>query len=197
MVTVPISPHPTTARRPLADPPGGLLMWLVVVLELMTFALAFVLLAMFRAAEPAAFAQGQATLDVRFGLALTLILLASGGLVAEAVHAHRRGRDDRARRLYWGGICLGAVFLLLKVYDYSAKGDAGLGMRDDFGSAYFLSTGFHALHVLFGLVMLVYVASRIGRKQFEDAETAVAGTALFWHMCDVAWLFLFPLFYVR
>ncbi len=51
--------------------------------------------------------------------------------------------------------------------------------------------------MLVGLSMLVYVATRIGRAKFEDDETAVAGTALFWHMCDLAWFFLFPLFYAR
>ena len=55
----------------------------------------------------------------------------------------------------------------------------------------------HLVHVLIGLGMLLFVATRLGRKPFEDEETAVAGTALFWHMCDIAWLFLFPLFYVR
>jgi heme/copper-type cytochrome/quinol oxidase subunit 3 len=52
------------------------------------------------------------------------------------------------------------------------------------------------VHVLIGLVLLAYTARRLGRGRFEDPETAVAGSALFWHMCDVAWFFLFPLFFV-
>ncbi|MCA9550657.1 MAG: cytochrome c oxidase subunit 3 [Myxococcales bacterium] len=185
------------ARRGAFDPPGGALMWIIVALELTTFALAFVVLGRLRVDSAELFAAGQAHLEPRFGLLLTVVLLLSGWLVAEGVHAYRHEKLVRVRRLYLAGVALGAIFLGLKAYDYAAMARAGVGLGDDFGAAYFLATGFHALHVLGGLGMLLWVALRVGRKPFEDAETAVAGTALFWHMCDLAWLFLFPLFYVR
>lgn len=181
--------------RSLTDPPGGVLMWIVFALEAITFSIIFVILASFRSGE--AFEAGQRALDPTFGLVLTVTLLTSGWLVAEGVHAYRKNRIDRARRYYAGGIAIGLGFVGLKVFDFVSKSSAGLGLGDDFGTAYFLATGFHFVHVLIGLAMLVWVAARMGRKPFEDAETAVAGTALFWHMCDIAWLFLFPLFYVR
>lgn len=183
--------------RPLTDPPGGVLMWIVFVLELITFSIIFVMLGSFRSGEASVFEAGQRALDPTFGLVLTLTLLTSGWLVAEGVHAYRADRVDRARRYYAGGIAIGLGFVGLKVFDFVSKASAGLGLGDDFGAAYFLATGFHFVHVLIGLSMLVWVAARMGRRRFEDAETAVAGTALFWHMCDIAWLFLFPLFYVR
>jgi nitric oxide reductase NorE protein len=184
------------AKRALLEPPGGILMWIVVALELVTFAIILVMLAGFRSSEPSVFSAGQRLLDPRFGLGLTLTLLTSGWLVAEAVHAVRLERLVRARWLYGAGIGVGLVFVGLKASDYLAKRALGLGLNDDFGAAYMLATGFHLAHVLVGLVMLVYVATRVGRKPFEHEETAVAGTALFWHMCDIAWLFLFPVFYV-
>lgn len=183
--------------RHLSDPPGGVLMWIVVLLELVTFSMIFVMLGVFRSGDAAAFETGQRSLDPAFGLALTVTLLTSGWLVAEAVHAYRTEHVTRARRYYAAGILVGLGFVGLKVFDFVAKSRAGLGLGSDFGAAYFLATGFHFVHVLVGLVMLVSVARRLGRQRFEDPETAVAGTALFWHMCDIAWLFLFPLFYVR
>ena len=171
-------------------------MWIVVALELLTFSMVFGVLAVFRTSDAAAFREGQALLDPMFGLALTLTLLTSGWLVAEAVHAHRSARIGRARGFYAGGITLGVAFVGLKVYDYVGKSAAGLDLGSDFGSAYLLGTGFHFLHVLVGLTMLTSVALRVGRREFEDEELAIAGTALFWHMCDIAWLFLFPLFYL-
>lgn len=178
-------------------PPGGLLMWIVVTLELVTFSLVFVVVAATRAGDPEVFAAGQALLDPRLGLALTVALLTSGWLAAEAVHAVRRGRIPRARHFYAASVAAGLAFVVLKVVDYVTKSQAGLHLGDDFGSMYLLATGFHFAHVLVGLAMLAYVGLRLGRAPFEDEETAVAGTALFWHMCDLAWFFLFPLFYAR
>lgn len=183
--------------RALLDPPGGILMWIIVALELLTFSIVFVMLAVFRIDAPAVFAAGQEQLAPIGGLAQTLALLTSGWLVAEAVHAWRHDRLRRARRFYAGGIAAGLGFVGLKVSDYVVKTGAGMGLDEDFGAAYLLATGFHFAHVLVGLTMLTYVALRLGRRPFEDAETAVAGTALFWHMCDIAWFFLFPLFYAR
>ena len=193
------STHGQTAstRRLLDDPPGGILMWIVVTLELLTFGIGFVMLAVFRTSEAAIFAAGQRLLATRFGLLMTLTLLTSGWLVSEAVHAVRLEHIARARGLYAGGILVGVGFVGLKIYDFSNKIGAGLGLGDDFGAAYFLASGFHLLHVVIGLAMLLSVATRVGRTPFEDEETAIAGTALFWHMCDIAWLFLFPIFYVR
>lgn len=192
-ITAGAPPAPPSWLRP----PGGLLMWIVVTLELVTFSLVFVVVAAARAGDPEVFAAGQALLDPWHGLALTVALLTSGWLAAEAVHAVRGGRIPRARRYYAASVAAGLVFVVLKVVDYAAKSQAGLRLSDDFGSVYLLSTGFHFAHVLVGLAMLTYVGARLGRARFEDEETAVAGTALFWHMCDLAWFFLFPLFYAR
>lgn len=197
IATAPPAPADPSPPRALTDPPGGVLMWIVFGLELITFSIIFVMLGSFRSGASSVFEAGQRALDPTFGLALTVTLLTSGWLVAEGVHAYRKDRVDRARRYYAGGIAIGLGFVGLKVFDFVSKSSAGLGLGDDFGTAYFLATGFHFVHVVIGLGMLGWVAWRMGRKRFEDAETAVAGTALFWHMCDLAWLFLFPLFYVR
>lgn len=180
----------------MEDPPGGLLMWIVVALELVAFTIIFVLVALLRASDPEVFRAGQASLDVGMGLTLTLTLVTSGWLIAEAVHAARARALVQARRFYLAGIGAGLGFVVLKVSDLAAKVQAGHGLGvDDFWDAYLLSTAFHFAHVLVGLGMLVLVALRLGKREFEDAETAIAGTALFWHMCDVAWFFLFPLFF--
>lgn len=185
----------TLGRRPLSDPPGGVLMWIVVALELLTFGIVFTMIAAFRSGDPETFRAGQAVLDPGFGLLLTLTLLTSGWLVAEAVHAVRQQRVRRAKRLYAMGIAVGLGFVALKVADFVRHPNA-ISLGDDFGAAFLLATGFHLLHVLVGLAMLTHVARKLGRRPFEDEETAVAGTGLFWHMCDLAWLFLFPLFFV-
>jgi nitric oxide reductase NorE protein len=192
------APSPGHTCRALADPPGGVLMWIVVALELLAFAIIFVGIAYLRSTQPAVFRAGQAALDGRMGLLFTLTLVTSGWLAAEGVHAYRDARFGRVRLFYSGAILMGLAFVGLKVLDYSAKIRAGYGLgRNDFWDVYFLATGFHFAHVLVGLGLLTYVGTRVGKTVFEDPETTVAGTALFWHMCDVAWFFLFPLFFAR
>ena len=190
-------PRPT-AHRALIDPPGGVLMWFIITLELFSFAIICVGIAHLRSSQSAVFRAGQAALDTRVGLLLTLSLVTSGWLVAEAVHAYREAHFERARRFYFGAIGMGLAFVGLKLHDYSSKIRAGHGLGvNDFWDVYLLATGFHFVHVLVGLALLAYVGTRVRQDSFEDPETAFVGTALFWHMCDAVWFLLFPLFFAR
>jgi nitric oxide reductase NorE protein len=186
------------APRALNAPPGGLLMWLIVTLELVTFAMVTLFIAHLRSSEPLLFAQGQRTLDTDLGLGLTVCLLTSGWLAAEAVHAFRAGLAQRARRGFLAAAVVGLGFVALKLGDFAHKVGAGhvLGV-DDFWDAYLLATGFHFLHVCVGLLLLAWAARRVGAAAPGDEESGIVGAALFWHLCDVAWCVLFPLFFVR
>lgn len=184
--------------RSLDAPPGGVLLWLVVGLELVTFAMVFGLIAHQRASSAERFAEEQATLSLPLGLALTVVLVTSGALAAQAVHLFREGRRAASRRWFLASAGVGALFVALKVIDSVGHLRAGFRLgTSDFWDAYWLGTGFHGLHVVVGLGLLVGVAARVDRAKFDDEETAVAGSALFWHLCDVAWFFLFPLFFAR
>lgn len=188
---------PFDGRTSLFEPPGGLLMWIIVAVELLAFGVLFAFIGLLRGSEPEAFRSGQALLDDGVGLALTFTLLTSGWLVAEAVHACRQADWRGARVRYALALAVGLAFVALKTWDYAAKASAGIALGvSPFWDAYLLATGFHFIHVLLGLYMLARVGRKVGRSRFEDPETSVAGTALFWHMCDVAWFFLFPLFHL-
>lgn len=172
------------------------MLWIIVGLELLTFAIVFVALAWLRTADPAGFAAGQRALSGPFGLGLTLILLTSGALAAQAVHCYRHGQITAARRYFQVATAVGAGFVILKAYDYALHFSAGRGLGvSEFWDVYLLATGFHFAHVLVGLGLMGGLSCRVGLGQFSDEESAVVGSALFWHMCDIAWFFLFPLFY--
>lgn len=182
--------------RSLTDPPGGALLWIVVTLELLTFSMVFVSLALYRSRNPVEFAAGQSALHVEMGMCLTAVLVTSGAFAAAGVHAFRCQNLARARRGFLVAAVIGIAFLILKVIDYAQHASHGHGFGDGtFWDAYVLATGFHFAHVALGTVMLISVGRKIGRVTFPDSETAIAGVALFWHMCDVAWFFLFPLFF--
>lgn len=190
-------PPPTAAPRPLLDPPGGLLIWLIVTLELGTFGIIGGVLAALRAGQPATFHAGQAALAPAVGLAYTVALVTSGWLAAEAVHAGRARRRRRARALMIAAIAAGLVFVGLKLHDGAALLGAGFGLStDDFWMGYFFATGFHLVHVLVGLVLLAVAAVRVGGDRPDDDATVTA-LVLFWHMCDLAWFLLLALLYTR
>lgn len=184
------------SRRALDDPPGGVLLWMVVALELVTFAMLFGTIASLRANNAPMFAAGQAGLDGQIGLALTFALVTSGAIAAEGVHRYRAQRLQEARRFFLGAGAIGSAFVVLKVVDYARHlGEGHTLGASDFWDAYLLGTGFHFAHVVVGIGLLLGVAARVGQTRFEDEETAIVGSVLFWHMCDVAWFFLFPLFF--
>ena len=85
---------------------------------------------------------------------------------------------------------LGLVFLAVKLLEHADKIGRGLTlMTNPFFELYYLMTGFHALHVMMGIVLLGIVAWRASQ---ENVET---GTA-FWHMVDLIWVMLFPVVYL-
>lgn len=183
------------ASRPLFEPPGGVLMWLIVTVELVTFAIIGAALAYLRGDQPVVFRAGQAALSPAVGLGYTLLLVASGWLAAEAVAALRRDHRGRARWALVGAIGFGLGFVGLKLHDSAALIAAGHDLgSDDFWTGYFFATGFHLVHVAVGLVLLAVAFARSRRGAADDAEV-VEALVLFWHMCDIAWFILLAVLY--
>lgn len=191
-------PSAAGAPRPAPfSPPGGLLVWLVVLVELLTFAAAFVVFAVQRRAAPGAFAAGRASLDQPLALANTLILLGGGAAMAWAVAQLKTGAAAAARRWTWLAAASAAAFVVLKSAEYAGKLAHGHDLHaGPFYTLYWLLTGFHLLHVLVAGVLLVWLAARLRPglppPDAEDAE----GAAVFWHLCDLIWLLLYPILYL-
>ncbi len=175
---------------PLSDLPGNPMMWLLICSELLVFGAAFLGFAVARALEPELFAQSQDTLDRLAGAINTLVLITSGYFAALAVDAQRRSESRQARGWIGAAVALGMVFLAVKWIEYADKADQGIGIEtNNFYRLFYLTTGFHAAHVIFGIIILVIVG---WKNSVENLET---GTA-FWHMVDLIWVILFPLIYL-
>lgn len=175
---------------PLSDLPGHPMMWILIVSEILVFGGAFIAFAGARISEPALFAQSQGSLDRLAGAINTMALLTSGLAAALAVHARAAGRVVTARRWLAAAAALGVVFLAVKVVEYAAKHAAGIGFdTNTFFTLYYLTTGFHALHVVAGILILAIVAAK---PSLENIETGAA----FWHMVDLVWVLLFPIIYL-
>jgi cytochrome c oxidase subunit 3 len=124
----------------------------------------------------------------------TVVLLTSSLTMVLAHHAAELRDRPRARKFLWCTLGLGVLFLCLKAFEYRHEileghtPKAGL-----FWSFYFAMTGLHALHIIAGLVMMLYLLARL---KLDRALARVAPIGLYWHFVDVVWIILFPLMYV-
>jgi nitric oxide reductase NorE protein len=179
-------------------PPGGILIWIIILVELVTFSAGIIAFSYQSHLYPEIFQSSKEALNVHIGFANTLILLTSGFFVAQSIRDLREGNSKRSQKLMWIAIGLGCLFLTLKGYEYFDKIEHGFGFtHDSFFMFYWMLTGFHFLHVLVGLVILIALTLQIrkglySQDNFLDVETG----ASFWHMCDLIWLILFPMLYL-
>ena len=188
---------PESSRRSL-EPPGGVLVWLIVGLELITFGAGIGVFLYQKGAHPAEFAAGATALNQSIAFANTLILLTGGWSMAMAIAAIREGSLMDGRKWMSITIATGIGFLLLKGFEFSEKIQHGATFGDDsFHTIYFALTGFHFLHVLAAVVILLYLrfALKRGRYTSEDYFDIESG-GIFWHMCDLIWLVLYPVIYL-
>ena len=175
---------------PFAGLPGHPMMWILILSELAVFGIGFVGFAVARLFDPAGFAAGQAHLSPMLGGINTIVLVTSGFLAALGVSLARWGWRFRARGLFVAAATVGALFLAIKGVEYAATFEAGHSLDSGgFYTLYFLLTGFHALHVVMGILLLLIVA---WHDSVENLETGAA----FWHMLDLVWVVLFPLLYL-
>jgi nitric oxide reductase NorE protein len=183
-------PSPDEDWGILSQLPGNPMMWLLIWSELAVFGAAFIGFSVARLLDPETFLHSQETLNRLLGAINTMVLITSGYFAALAVNAQSRGKSAHARLWLLAAGLLGAVFLAVKVKEYGEKFAHGVGIEtNNFYMLYFLLTGFHAMHVVLGMVILAVVA---WKNSLENFETGAA----FWHMVDLIWVTLFPLIYL-
>ena len=114
----------------------------------------------------------------------------ANGTAMFTIAARKNGRSGTSRMWLGAASLLGCIFLWLKISEYLAKAEAGIGIETNtFFTLYYLLTGFHLLHVVFGLAVLAIVAVW---NSVENLETGCA----FWHMVDLVWVLIFPVIYL-
>jgi cytochrome c oxidase subunit 3 len=188
-----------------------LAMWIFVGTEVLLFSGMFALYGAYRVRYGAGFAEGVDHNLKWDGSLNTLILLVSSYLVARAIPGVREGSRGQAMGLLVGAMMLGLVFLGLKGFEYSAHFAEGINPGrsgpffvehptpglGEFFTLYFLMTGAHAIHVIVGLAVLGALVLHIRRAQpVTIAAHRLEIGAMYWHLVDIVWIFLWPLFYL-
>lgn len=186
-------------------------MWVFLASEILLFGAAFTVFAAYQVDSPEAFHEAIEHNTKLLGTINTGVLLVSSTLVAAGVHALRGGDRKSASALVGGTIALAFVFLAIKTFEYTKHFEEGIfpggsgaffheprarGMAE-YWTLYYGMTGLHALHVTIGAGVLGFLLVEMlrGRLAPERAHRLEVG-AIYWHLVDVIWIFLWPLFYL-
>jgi cytochrome c oxidase subunit 3 len=183
-------------------------MWLFLFTELLLFGGLFLLYAVYLKRYPHEFASGGAQLDWRLGTANTAILLTSSLCAAMAVTAAQRNQLQRCAALLGATILCAGGFLVIKYIEWSTKIGHGIYPGSEhlksgkpgesvFFSLYYITTGIHGFHVLLGAALLAWITWRVKAGAVSgDDFILVENGALYWHLVDLIWIFVFPLYYL-
>ncbi len=186
----------------------GTIVWLAS--ELMFFAGLFAMYFTLRATVPEEWALQTEKLNVTFAAINTTVLLLSSVTCQMGVWAAERFQPVRSGSLLnvrgWGmnewmtlTYIMGAFFIGGQVFEYAELVHEGLTISSSpYGSVFYLTTGFHGLHVVGGLIAFLFLLGRsFTSKRFghHEATTAIV-TSYYWHFVDVVWIALFATIYL-
>jgi cytochrome c oxidase subunit 3 len=191
-----LPPHGSLTRPNMVA--VGTIVWLSS--ELMFFAALFAMYFTIRSVQGAE-VWGEATevLNVPYALVFTVILVASSVTCQLGVFAAERGDVYGLRRWFSLTLIMGLIFVLGQLNEYRALvTHEGLTISSaPYGSVFYLTTGFHGLHVIGGLLafVIVLLRSTVGRFSPEKATSAIV-VSYYWHFVDVVWIGLFAAIYI-
>jgi cytochrome c oxidase subunit 3 len=187
---------------------GKLGMWIFLFTELFLFGGLFLVYAIFRAKYSAEFHIAAAELNAFIGTMNTIFLLVSSMTVAMALTAIQKGDRRLTMFLLLVTILLAALFMLNKYFEWSHKFEYGIYPGSPvlknmshgellFFGLYYMMTGLHALHVLIGMVLLSINVVKVRAGTVNSSRfLMLENSALYWHLVDLIWIFLFPLLYL-
>lgn len=183
-------------------------MWLFLYTEVLLFSGLFILYAMAATKFPREYAEASHMLNIYFGTINTIVLLTSSLTIALAVTAIQRNKIKQTLTLCSITIFLAIVFLINKYFEWSAEIGHGIYPGSDhlaelgpgitaFFNLYYFTAGLHGLHILIGATLIGVVAVLVARgKVTSERYTLLENSALYWHLVDLVWIFLFPLYYL-
>jgi cytochrome c oxidase subunit 3 len=185
-------------------------MWLFLATEILMFGGLFAGFAYMQSRFPEAFFEAHKHLQVPLGTLNTIVLLISSFTMVMAVHKAATNKQKQLIAYLTITIVCACMFLVVKYFEYSHKFHDGLlpgrffsntedptGHQFIFFSFYFMMTGLHGIHILLGIIVLLWLLRRAIRGDFTSSYyTPVDLVGLYWHLVDVIWIYLFPLLYL-
>ena len=189
-------------------------MWVFLVTEVLFFGGMFMTYTLNRSTYPDVFGEASRSINLTLGAVNTVVLIGSSLTMAMAVWAAQVGKTRLVTFFLIATLILGTVFLGIKGVEYHEKfvehHVPGLDFNFELGaspatnahaqlffSLYFAMTGLHALHMIIGAGLLLWLIKESLRGRFTASyNTPVENVGLYWHFVEIVWIFLFPLLYL-
>ncbi len=185
-------------------------MWIFLVTEILFFGGLFAAYAIYRIWYPELFAEASTELDRIMGTVNTVVLILSSLTVALAIRAAKLDYQRQQIIYLAGTILLACVFMVIKYFEWTHKFHLGIfpgefyafeGIEHPkapiFFSLYYVMTGMHGLHVVIGIGLMIWLIIGASKGKYHSQYyNPVEITGLYWHLVDIIWIFLFPLFYL-
>jgi cytochrome c oxidase subunit 3 len=174
----------------------GTIVWLSS--ELMFFAALFAMYFSIRAADYSLWKEHTPHLNIAYATPFTVILVLSSVTCQMGVFAAEKGDVHSLRRWFAITFVMGLVFVLGQGNEYRHLVDEGIKINGDgYGSMFYLTTGFHGLHVTGGLIAFIIYMARTTMGRFTPAQaTSAIVVSYYWHFVDVVWIGLFAMIYL-
>jgi cytochrome c oxidase subunit III len=174
----------------------GTIVWLSS--ELMFFAALFAMFFSIRAAIPGKWEAHSEQLNIPYALVFTVILVSSSITCQIGVFAAERGDVHSLRRWFFLTFVMGTAFVLGQANEYRHLVHEGIKINEDgYGTMFYLTTGFHGLHVTGGLIAFIFYMIRTTMGRFTPAQaTAAIVVSYYWHFVDIVWIALFFMIYI-
>jgi cytochrome c oxidase subunit 3 len=183
-------------------------MWLFLLSEIILFGGLFLLYSSYRYKNPLDFHLAAWELNRVLGTFNTLILITSSLSMALSIFFIQKGSRKLSGLFLLATIFFGLLFLGIKYVEWMAKIEHGLYPNSPrllgrskgevlFFGLYYSMTGLHGLHVLVGIFILIVLLVLMMRGKInQNRSVPLENTGLYWHLVDIIWIFLFPLFYL-
>lgn len=185
-------------------------MWIFLVTEILFFGGLFAAYIVYRLWYPELFTLASEELNTLWGGVNTVVLIGSSLTVAMAIKSAQLNQKRNIIINLGITLALAGVFMVIKYFEWTHKFHLGIfpgefysfegidhPKANVFFSLYYLMTGLHGIHVVIGMGLMVWLLWRAVKGHFDpEYYTPVEITGLYWHLVDIIWIFLFPLFYL-
>lgn len=185
-------------------------MWVFLVNEILFFGGLFCAYIIFRTWYPGLFQEAATHLDTTMGAINTVVLIGSSLSVAMAIRSAQTDNNAGLQRNLLITIFLACTFMVIKGFEYAHKFELGIYPANYYAydgidhpqaavffGIYYMMTGIHAIHVIIGIGLMIWLYRRARRGEFSSQYYGpVEITGLYWHLVDLIWIFLFPLLYL-